>query len=57
MAVHCLVFVGPQIEAKDGITSVTILLPSFPQSTQDVWKMNMWLELPEKHWWPTNFQT
>ena len=48
---------GPQIEAKDGITSVTILLPSFPQSTQDVWKMNMWLELPEKHWWPTNFQT
>lgn len=57
MAVHCLVFIGPQIEAKGGITNVTILSPSFPQSTQDVWNMNMWPELPEKHWLPTNFQT
>lgn len=37
----------PKIEAKSGINSVTILSPSFPQSTQDVWNMNMWLELPE----------
>lgn len=47
----------PQIEAKGGINSVTILSPSFPQSTQDVWNMNTWLELPEEHWLPTNFQT